>query len=77
MNDLIKQELHQLVDNCNNEILLEEAKVLFQTGNETDWWDDLSEEDKKMVMESEVEYGKGDFINHEELMMRFQEWKKK
>lgn len=77
MNDLIKQELHQLVDNCNNEILLEEAKVLFQTGNETDWWDDLSEEDKKMVIESEAEYCKGDFINHEELMMRFQEWKKK
>ncbi len=77
MNDLIKQELHQLVDNCNNEILLEEAKVLFQTGNDTDWWDDLSEEDKKMVMDSEVEYGKGDFIDHEELMMQFQEWKKK
>ena len=33
-----------------------------------DWWDELTEEDKNRVMESEAQYEKGDFISHEELM---------
>jgi hypothetical protein len=77
MPDSIKQELHQLVDKCDNETILEEAKELLQAANTTDWWDELSEEDKNLVMESEVQYGKGDFINHQELMQRFEAWKKK
>lgn len=77
MSDSIKQELHQLVDKCDNETILEEAKELLQAANTTDWWDELSEEDKNLVMESEVQYGKGDFINHQELMQRFEVWKKK
>ncbi|MEI9945036.1 MAG: hypothetical protein WDN26_12565 [Chitinophagaceae bacterium] len=50
--------------------MLEEAKVLLQS--EKDWWDELPEEDKSLVMESETQYGKGDFINHQELMQRFE-----
>ena len=74
----IKQQLHQLIDQCENEELLEEAKTLLEAGNkEKDWWDDLTETDKNLLMESEVQYGKGDFINHEELMKRFEQWKKK
>ena len=75
MDASIKQELHQLVDKCDNELLLEEAKALLQS--DKDWWDELSDEDKNLVMESESQYGKGDFISHEELMKRFEAWKKK
>ena len=77
MSDSIKQELHQLVDKCDNEMLLEEAKVLLEAGDVGDWWDELSEEDKNLVVESEVQYGKGNFISHQELLQRFEEWKKK
>ena len=70
----IKQQLHQLIDQCENEELLEEAKTLLEAGNkEKDWWDDLTETDKNLLTESEVQYGKGDFINHEELMKRFEQ----
>ena len=72
MSDSIKQELHPLVDKCDNETILEEAKELLQAANTTDWWDELWEEDKSLVMESEVQYGKGDFINQQELMQRFE-----
>ncbi len=75
MNNTIKQELHQLVDNCNNEVLLEEAKILLQ--GEKDWWEELTEEDKSLVMESEAQYGKGNFISNLELIQRFEAWKKK
>ena len=48
MSFIIKQELHQLIDKCNDESLLEDAKLLFQEQDPSyDWWDDLSEEDKK------------------------------
>ena len=75
MSNSIKQELHELVEKCDNEILLEEARELLQSGK--DWWDELSETDRNLVMESEVQYSKGDFINHQELLQRFEEWKKK
>lgn len=75
MNETIKQELHQLVDKCNNEQILEDAKELLQSNK--DWWDELSAADQQLVLESEAEYNKGNFISHEELMHRFEEWKKK
>jgi hypothetical protein len=78
MDASIKQELHQLIDNCDNELLLEEAKVLLkQDQNVRDWRDNLTEEDKSLVMESEATYEKGNFISHKELMQRFEKWKKK
>jgi GTPase SAR1 family protein len=75
MDDSIKQELHQLVDKCDNELLLEDARELLQSG--TDWWNELTETDKNLVMESETQYNKGNFVSHDELMQRFEEWKKK
>lgn len=75
MKDSIKQEIHQLIDKCDNELLLEDARELLQSGK--DWWDELSETDKNLVMESEVQYSKGNFISHQELMQRFEAWKKK
>jgi hypothetical protein len=71
----IREELHALVDRCDNELLLEEAKALLQGDN--DWWEELTEEDKNLVMESDTQYGKGHFISQQELMKRFDEWKKK
>ena len=42
METSLKQELHKLIDKCDNELLLEEAKVLLQS--DKDWWDELSDE---------------------------------
>jgi thiamine pyrophosphate-dependent acetolactate synthase large subunit-like protein len=75
MKETIKQELHQLVDKCDNELLLEEARELLQS--KKDWWNELSENDKNLLSESEAQYNKGEFVNHQELMQRFEEWKKK
>jgi hypothetical protein len=78
MSSEIKNELHKLIDNCDNELLLIETKKLLEEGSEIkDWWDELTEEDKNLVMESEAEYEKGNFISHKELMQQFEAWKKK
>ncbi len=70
-----KEQIHELIDNCNNEILLSEVKELLQSSE--DWWEDLSSEDKNLVMESEMQYEKGNFISHDILVQQFEEWKKK
>jgi hypothetical protein len=76
MNSDIKNELHKLIDNCDNEMLLSEAKELLESDKEIkDWWDELTEEDKNLVMESEAEYEKGNFISHKDLMQQFEAWK--
>ena len=70
MNSEIKNELHKLIDNCDNELLLSEAKSLLESKEIKDWWDELTEEDKDLVLESEAEYEKGNFISHQQLMQQ-------
>ena len=78
MGNDIKNKLHKLIDNCDNELLLIETKKLLEEGSEIkDWWDELTEEDRNILLESEAEYEKGNFISNKELMERFEAWKKK
>jgi len=37
MNLLVKKELHKLIDDCDNEILPEEAKELLLSASVKDW----------------------------------------
>ena len=77
MNNTIKEELYQLIDNCDNEVLLQEAKTILQSNNVKDWWDELTEEDKDNLTISEKEYDNGNFITHAQLMHRFEARRKK
>lgn len=77
METLVKQELHKLVDDCDNEVLLLEAKNILLEGGNNDWWDELSEKDKQLLGDSEEEYKDGNYISHKTLMEQFEEWKKK
>ena len=78
MKPSIKEDLHLLIDTCNDVSLLEEARSLLQDLEpQKDWWDDLSEEDRSMVRESEAEYKRGNFITFKELMQQLDSKKKK
>lgn len=70
-----KQEIHRLINDCDNEILLSEVKEILRSSS--DWWNDLAVEDKNLLMKSEIHYEKGNFISHEQLVQQFEEWKKK
>jgi hypothetical protein len=72
----IKQQLHNLIDNCDNEILLTEAKELLES-TENDWWNELDEKDKTLLINSETQYEKGNYISHKKLMQEIKEWIKK
>lgn len=78
MSSDLKKELYKLIDNCDNELLLIETKKLLEERNEIkEWRDELTEEDKNLILESETEYEKGNFISNKELMQQFEAWKKK
>ncbi len=77
MDSQIKKELHLLIDKCENQILLAEAKELLEAPLANDWWDELSDYDKKQILKSEVEYEKGQFIPNKKLMQELKEWRKK
>lgn len=74
----LKQKLHMLIDNCNDEFLLEEARAVLespQTGKE--FFDELDEEDRDTFLEAEEEHEKGHSVTHNRLMHQFEGWKKK
>ncbi len=72
MDSLLKQQLHQLVDDCDNELLLEEAKTILKDNSVKDWWDELTEEEQGSVLRSEQQYKKGEFTTHAQLMQEFE-----
>jgi len=69
MNNTIKEELHQLIDACDNEALLQQAKTILQSSNVKDWWDEL-EEDKDDISTAEKQYENGSLITAR-LMQQF------
>lgn len=76
VNDL-KQKLHKLIDNCNDEILLEEARAVLES-NQTgkDFLNELDDEDRDAFLEGEEELDNHS-ITHNRLLHQFGEWKKK
>ena len=77
MSNILKSQLHLLVDGCENDLLLQEVKTILESSSDDDWWLTLPENDKLLVMESETEYKKGEFITHTQLKAQLQKWKKK
>ena len=77
MSDILKYQLHKLVDTCESDFLLQEVKTILESSSIEDWWSTLTEKDKLLVMESENEYKKGQFITHTQLKEQLQQWKKK
>ena len=78
MNPDLKQKLHVLVESCNDEYLLEEAKAVLESEESgKEFWDELDEEDKETFLGAEEEHEQGHSITHNRLMHQFGEWKKK
>lgn len=77
MEPVVKEELHPLIDKCENEVLLSEVKELLLRSHLNDWWDELTEEDKNLLIESGQQYNQGKFVSNNDLMKQFDEWKKK
>jgi hypothetical protein len=67
----LKEKIHQLVENCGDEMVLYNTlEVLEQSVTDKDWWEELPEEEKKKTLASFDQSGKGQTIIHENLRSR-------
>ncbi len=77
MNYSIKEELHQLIDKCEEEAVLYEIKQKL-THNEEDWWgSDFTKEEQDEMLEASKQVKQGVFSTNEDVMKIFDKWKGK
>jgi len=75
MNTALKQEVLKLVEECDNDNLLEEAKELLQP--EKDWWDELTEEQQAELTKLINEPDEKDTLSFEEYLNTTARWRMK
>ena len=74
MDTLLINEIHQLIDGCKDDEKLLAVKELLV---DEDWWDELTEEDKKRIFESEKQIADGQFYTQEQVHEMMIQWKEK
>jgi hypothetical protein len=67
--ELEKSELIKLLEETNDESIIVSIKKIFKT-KKKDFWDELTEEQKFEIEESEREYKRGEFVNFEEFIKK-------
>ena len=73
----IKDELHKLIDTCNEEAVLYEVKQKL-THKEEDWWNtDFTKEEQDEMLEASEQVKQGVFTTNEDVMKIFDKWKDK
>jgi predicted transcriptional regulator len=68
-----KLELAKMVLNTDSEALLKQVKAVFDKA-ESDFWDELSDYQKKTVEEAIKQADKGEMISHKEAMKKYRKW---
>lgn len=63
-----KLEIVQLVLNTNKTTLLNKIEEILKKNAAKDWWDEISDEEKKAIEQGLAEADRGEFISHEEVM---------
>ena len=68
-----KLELVQLILNTEKKAVLEKVEALLKNEKDGDWWDELSEAERRAIEEGIAEADRGELIPHEEVMKELKE----
>lgn len=68
--ELEKSKLMKLLEETNDESILASVKKIF-TSKKKDFWDELTEEQKFEIEESDRQIDRGEFILYEDLMKKY------
>jgi len=68
-----KLEIVRMLLNTNDKALIQEVKTLFKS-RETDWWDEISGEQKETILEGIAQADQGQTVSHEEAVKMFGKW---
>ena len=71
----LKSNLYKLIDSINDSKTLQSIYTLIKNKgvSETDFWDELSDEQKAEIEEAIAEADRGELISHEEVMAEIKE----
>ena len=65
-----KREAINMIEETNDPSIIE-AVIKLLTKKKKDWWDDLSDEQKENVAQSELEFERGEFTSFEDVMKKY------
>ncbi len=68
--ELEKSKLMKLLEETNDKSIIASIKKIF-TAKKKDFWDELTEEQKFEIEESDRQIDKGEFVLYEDLMKKF------
>ena len=63
-----KLKLVQMIINTDKPALLKRVEEVFMKETAVDWWDEISEAERKSIEKGLAEADRGDLIPHEEVM---------
>jgi len=64
----LKEELHQIIDQVNDEAALYQVRSILESQTGHDWADDMSDELREALERSIAQADAGNVISHEEVM---------
>ena len=67
---LEKLELIKMLAETDDQSIIESVKKIFSS-NKKDFWEELSQEQKFEIEESEREYERGEYVNFEDVMKKY------
>jgi len=67
---LEKLELIKLLADTENPAILKSIRKIFKK-DEKDWWDDLTDQQKEDIAQSELEFERGEFKSYEDVMKKY------
>jgi len=69
----LKTEIHEMIEKVNDTQLLNAIKILLSKGLDSDWWEELSKEEKLALERGLQESEAGDLIPHNVVMEEIKE----
>lgn len=66
--DILKKSIHELIEQIEDIELLAAVYKIIRSSKHTDWWDEISEEEKKLINQVIEELDNGEHISHEDVM---------
>ena len=72
----LRADLHNMIDKISDSNVLIAVKTLLsgKTIKQADWWNTISEEERKEIMQGLAEADRGELIPHDEVMAKYKKW---
>lgn len=68
-----KLEIVRMLLNTNDQSLIQEVKALFRS-RQADWWDEVDEQQKQVILEGLAQADRGQTVPHQEAVKMFGKW---